>query len=103
MQDGPFRPRMRPRAFLRTLRPRRGPPGGFDVVAVAAFALVLFGFWRVFSVLDGQDAAAGSAGAMRAGGDATTWLVVTVGAAGVLAWSMHRRREPAVTLKRRKD
>jgi len=100
MDEEPFRPRLRPRAFVRLLKPREGPPGGIDLLAWAAFAFTLVALWRLFAILRGQDPSGGSAAALGAGGQATTWLILSVGSCGILAYALHRRRDPGVHLKR---
>lgn len=100
MSEEPFRPRLRPRAFLRMLKPREGPPGGLDLLAWGAFLFTVFSLWRLIATLRSQDPAGGSAGALGAGGEATTWMMLAVGACGVLAYALHRSRQPGVHLKR---
>lgn len=101
----PFRPRLRPRAFLRRLLARpSGASGGVvgPLLVLAALGGFLFSFAMVFRAL-GAVAPAGSPGAaggpLEQGAPAVVWLVLAAGCAGFLALAMHRQPDRKVGLK----
>lgn len=92
-EEEPFAPRLRWRAFLREMRRRRPAEGGWNLLALAALAGLLFAFWRVFEHMrrvkpEGQPGS-GSRLVFDAGGDAIAWLLVGALCAALLGRALH--------------
>lgn len=97
-EEPPFRPRLRPSAFLRSLR--GGPPGpaARSPFVLPTLAATLFCFYQVFLAFDRMEGNGVSAPMVDAKSP-VAWFLLGAGCAGLMALAMQHRVEPKAGLK----
>ena len=96
--EGPFQPRLRPGAFLRSLRGGRPGPTAGSPFVLPALAATLFCFYQVFLAFDRMEGAGVSAPLVDARSP-IFWFMLGAGCAGLTALAMQHRVERKASLK----